>query len=153
MLEAKLIGFLLEELFGAVVTVHARPLSPLFLSLFIIRFSLSCVQRVALGLHDKGLSTLKNLQISLKELAPSQIRQSLVVLIQHNLVEYIKPNESNLCLYTINSNAILERLHYPRYLLLAKKRFGREVCARSLRVRTVREQCARDAEAPGRSAA
>lgn len=72
------------------------------------------------------------------ELEYLQVKNSLLVLIQHNLVSFIEEYElgdrDNVhTFYQANVPGILWRLRFPRFLLAAKERFGTEVRTLTLR--------------------
>jgi hypothetical protein len=70
---------------------------------------------------------------SITELEFLQVKNSLLVLIQHNLVSFIEEHpEGNpqdvQTYYQASVSFILWRLRFPRFLQVAKHRFGDEVC-------------------------
>lgn len=70
---------------------------------------------------------------SITELEFLQVKNSLLVLIQHNLVSFIEEHPDGnpqdvQTYYQASVSFILWRLRFPRFLQVAKHRFGDEVC-------------------------
>lgn len=61
-----------------------------------------------------------------------QVKNSLLILIQHNLVSFVEEYEDGQpdnvhTYYQANLQNILWRIRFPRFLHMAKERFGSEV--------------------------
>ncbi|KAJ3153818.1 DNA-directed RNA polymerase III subunit RPC3 [Geranomyces variabilis] len=85
------------------------------------------VQKVAGGLLERGRSTLVVLVRRL-ELSAKQVRESLFILIQHNMVTYAESAEGSrmVVYYQININAILLRDRFSLYMRAVRQKCGEE---------------------------
>ncbi|KAI9347322.1 RNA polymerase III subunit RPC82-domain-containing protein [Obelidium mucronatum] len=82
-------------------------------------------QIVAATLLTKGRLPLPTL-INATGLSGKQVRESLFLLIQHNIISFTEANEGLrvVCYYSVNPLQVLLRDRYPLYLQIAKQRFG-----------------------------
>eukprot|EP01134_Creolimax_fragrantissima_P007895 CFRG7895T1 len=85
------------------------------------------VESVGCALMTRGPSSFKEIKSRTPNLLPKFVRESLVVLLQHNIVEAesvsdVKKGSTNY-VYTININQILTRLRFPQYKAVTKSLF------------------------------
>lgn len=97
--ECKLTTLLLNEYFGPVIALIADELK-------------------------WGRKPLKLLSLSVK-LPLSTVKQALGIMIHFNFVDY-KLSETNVCEYYLLPENVLLILRYPKFILLTRKRFGKE---------------------------
>ena len=55
-----------------------------------------------------------------------KLSQALVILIQHNLVNFSRNKDDRLVRYTLNVEQVLNLIRYPRFVILSKTLFGDE---------------------------
>lgn len=80
------------------------------------------VEKVTSYLLENGHQTLKSISKNVN-LTSEEIKQSLSILIHHNLVSY-KKNEIGITEYHIELDLILKRKRYQKYVYCAKLKFG-----------------------------
>jgi hypothetical protein len=80
-------------------------------------------------LLKKGGQTIQQIGMESK-LEMEQIKNALLILRQHNLIlleeRAIEKSERKIIEYTIHLSFLLARIRFPKYILLARERFGLE---------------------------